>query len=870
MARAPVATKASTSSIGGAGPRAVAFGDVDRASWNCAADASAEAWLFHRHEWIVLEEAHGGTRRNLSFALLSERGAVAGIQPLYLRENGLGSWIERCVDSGLHRHTGLALVDGLDADTVTTARRTAMAEVERLAGGIRADRIQLNVQNLAPARLRGQGLDVPFWVLEFGYEPGVQFGPNGILPAPGRSTRCEDQIVTLEARSEEDLFEGLEPAARRAVRKALRASLTAHLDEGGEAVDDYQGLARLSAQRTGEAPRPPGFFAALYAALRPAGRCRILFARHGGRPVGGLVLLIDKGSVHFLAGASDPGALPMRVNDFLHWSAIQWARRQGYGQYRLGPTFPELPADWPVARVSRFKGKFGGRGVALLQGSRFLHPERYALQGAAVRGAAVVHAPASEPFVWLGTEDREGLEIVLSSHGMPRGGSALPAAGFRILLAWGAGADLPVSMQEAAAGVAYHPADRRRFRLRAPVPAYHAVLRHRTFGGDGLRPVWVDGSGRAALAWLEAADGRKLLVGLDVVNEVVRHRQGDPERVELDVRKAALGFQFERPLYLFEAQLLPGHRTQPWADRLGYLLAEAWSRATGAPLLEPLPGGVRGAVILTGDDDQAFLDKYAEQLRLIGGLPITYMLHPLTRHTSATLAALGPGVQLGLHPDALDCPDDYDRCCGEQASLIRARSGRPLRTVRNHGYLNRGYLGHLSAWESAGLDLDVNLPGLDGTALNGSFLPMPVRRPDGGWSSHYSLLTAFGDGMVFALGLRDAQAAQRVRRLARQVEGDRPGVLVFNLHPQNVRETRKLHAEAVALAGRPGWIAIGLESYLDWLQVLRGVEVQRRGQGLELTSRVPVANLVLRWPDGEGWRQQPLPPWSGRLEVAAP
>ena len=90
-----------------------------------------------------------------------------------------------------------------------------------------------------------------------------------------------------------------------------------------------------------------------------------------------LWLLIHKGAAHFLGGVSDPAYLPMRVNDFLHWSAIVWANHQGLTHYRLGPVFPELPDDWPVARVSRFKGKFGGISYSTIQGSYFRHPEKY-------------------------------------------------------------------------------------------------------------------------------------------------------------------------------------------------------------------------------------------------------------------------------------------------------------------------------------------------------------------------------------------------------------------------------------------------------------------------------------------------------------
>ncbi len=397
--------------------------------------------------------------------------------------------------------------------------------------------------------------------------------------------------------------------------------------------------------------------------------------------------------------------------------------------------------------------------------------------------------------------------------------------------------------------------------------AYHAIRPHLSFTGDKLTPVWVNEAGRATVAWHQGQDRRTLLVGLDVVEEIIRHRQGDPAQVVNSAVKSRFGFDFERPNYLFEEQLLPGYRSIPWADHLGFFLVEALSRASGVPLLEPLPGGSRGAVILTGDDDQTYLEKYGEQQGMIGGLPITYFLSTETRHTRDTLAGLASNVELGVHPDALASPESYNDTCAAEVEYVRALSGRPVRAVRNHGYLNDGYLGHLKAWEDNQLRLDLNYPGVDGTALNGSFLPSPVRRPDGTWSRHHSLLTLFGDGMVYALKMSERQAVGRIRRLAKQIAASNPGVVVFNLHPQNVAQTRGLHREVVALARRPAWGALGLEQYLDWLDTLEGLGIEALDGSYVLTSPKPVKDLVLRWPVRDGWRRTELDPWCHGMEV---
>jgi hypothetical protein len=352
------------------------------------------------------------------------------------------------------------------------------------------------------------------------------------------------------------------------------------------------------------------------------------------------------------------------------------------------------------------------------------------------------------------------------------------------------------------------------------------------------------------------------------VEEIVRYRQGDPARA--DQNRAATGEtpqQPERPHYLHEGQILPGYASTPWADRLGFLIAELCSRLTGVPLLEVLPGGANGAIILTGDDDQAFLENYDRQLRMIGGLPITYFLHHLTGHTRETIARMPGNVTYGFHPDALDNPSDYDNLCERQCEVVRQIVPGPLRVVRNHGFLHNGYLGHLKVWEKLGLEMDVNYPGTDGTALNGSFLPLRVRRRDGTWSDHYTLLTAFGDGMIQpdVTGLTEREAVRRIGSVVRQIERDCPAALVFNLHPQNVAQTRKLHDAVLALAERPGWTAVGLIEFLDWVILRDRIRLCPFGEGhWRISTPHPTGKAVLRAWDGRAWRKHRLDSWARR------
>lgn len=354
--------------------RIEAYADIPTARWDAGCDASGEAWFFHRHQWVAIEAATW-TELNASFAIVDGRG-VLGIAPLY----ALTSGAERLVHSGLHRHAGLALRDDLSPGERRAARNVYMKQVFQFADTFGAHRVQLNAHNLSPAMRGPLREEIPFFVQDFGFHAGLAFGPTGIQAAPGMATCNADQIVDL-ALAEEVLFANLEEACRRAVRKAQKSGLAAREGTQESDVRAYYALAELSARRTGESLPPYDYYRRIWQMFGGCGHCRLLFAETGEQRLAALMLFADRGAITFAAGVAAPESLPLRANDFLHWEAIRMAKREGFSHYRLGPIFPEVPPFWPIARVSRFKRKFGGRSVPIVQGSFFLDPSRYLQQG---------------------------------------------------------------------------------------------------------------------------------------------------------------------------------------------------------------------------------------------------------------------------------------------------------------------------------------------------------------------------------------------------------------------------------------------------------------------------------------------------------
>lgn len=348
----------------------IPFDEVGFEAWNQLCDGSDDAWMFHRYEWVKIEQKRF-VLENLSFAI-AENDKLTALFPLYLSDATTGAADEILLHCGIHRHTGLAIRNGVELPKRKAIQRFAMHHVLEVANEVKAERIQLNVQNLAPARL---GIELPFWVSDWKFYYGLGFGPNGIVPAPGLNTCCADQIVDLHP-DEDEIFSRFAEACRRAVRKAQKFELSATAEPIDTAISTYYDLALKSATRTGENLPKGSYFEDLAAEF--FGITDIVIVRtKDGKPAAAMLLPLYKGAASFQAGVSDPAHLDKRVNDFLHWSAIRHAKAKGAVRYRLGPIFPQVPADWPIAKVSKFKGKFGGKSVEIAQGSLFLNKEKY-------------------------------------------------------------------------------------------------------------------------------------------------------------------------------------------------------------------------------------------------------------------------------------------------------------------------------------------------------------------------------------------------------------------------------------------------------------------------------------------------------------
>jgi len=369
-------------------------------------------------------------------------------------------------------------------------------------------------------------------------------------------------------------------------------------------------------------------------------------------------------------------------------------------------------------------------------------------------------------------------------------------------------------------------ADEARARLIASAGAGKAWGHVRTlhpawvFGPDpsqALEAIVTEPGGQVVWGCLPVGRGKIFLLGTDLAADLVRFRQGDPGAALNRPTGAMWGIAGERPIYLYEKQLAGCDPHDRPADWWCWVLREALERLGGLVPLPMLPNGVSGVVVVTGDDDQAALADYEKQRQVLRDLPVTYFLHPLTKHDRASLETFSSGrsVEWGLHPDALDAPHRYSELFAEQYRWFECLVGHKPKTVRNHGFLNDGYWGHLPAWVDHAMLASSNLPGVDGCILNGSLLPARLVRGER-LTDHWSMLTVIGDGIMFALAMTPVEATACIRDVGRRInESGVPGALVLNLHPENIERTRCMH-EAVHELVANGFKPMTFSDLINW------------------------------------------------------
>ena len=171
----------------------------------------------------------------------------------------------------------------------------------------------------------------------------------------------------------DEILGRMSAARRRDIRLAERSQIDVRI--AGEAeLDIFCAMHEATALRQEFAPLSRTYLQRQWNVLHPLGWLQLFIARHEGRPIAGISVTAFADRVSFRVAGWTGEAAKFRCNVACHWSAIQWARRQGYRYYDFGD-FDRNVAETLIADPScsgdhaqspeAFKHRFGGDVVLL-------------------------------------------------------------------------------------------------------------------------------------------------------------------------------------------------------------------------------------------------------------------------------------------------------------------------------------------------------------------------------------------------------------------------------------------------------------------------------------------------------------------------
>lgn len=152
------------------------------------------------------------------------------------------------------------------------------------------------------------------------------------LEARGYSVRVDTtMMLTLEGRTEQQLFDGLTSHGKKNLKRAQKGSVTVVPSTEREIKEELPDLMReVFAPRHQPAPYPPAAAALVWDRYHADPDARLATAYCDGAPAAISITIADGRRAYFWQGASRNRFRNANPNAAVYWDAICWARERGY------------------------------------------------------------------------------------------------------------------------------------------------------------------------------------------------------------------------------------------------------------------------------------------------------------------------------------------------------------------------------------------------------------------------------------------------------------------------------------------------------------------------------------------------------------
>lgn len=158
----------------------------------------------------------------------------------------------------------------------------------------------------------------------------------------------------------EALWQGLDEASRRAIRKAQRNGIAVHIAQGKEELRAFFEMhLKMRKYKYQLLAQPYRFFENIWHHFIEAENGALMVATYQGEIIGGTMFLEWKDILYYKFNASVPAHLSHRPNDLLTWEGIKYGKAKGYTYLDFGLS------DWDQEGLVRYKRKFATEEKAI-------------------------------------------------------------------------------------------------------------------------------------------------------------------------------------------------------------------------------------------------------------------------------------------------------------------------------------------------------------------------------------------------------------------------------------------------------------------------------------------------------------------------
>ena len=313
--------------------------------WDQIVNTSPDAWFYHQYEELqLIDEVWHPLQFNF---LVQDKDRILAICPLQWHK---GSMV---IDSTVMGPAGPAFHKDIDDRERTRVMQFIAAHCKEIlqqtqSYGVKA--IRFFLPPLSQTNLNSwESMENP--LLKFGF----------------KDISTQTRIINLD-QDEENIFKGFTKGHRSAIHKAEKFPMDIYLAAGQKDIDDYYRLHVETYTRTGVPPHPKPYFDAIWRYMGTKGTSKIFMGRLNGEVIAGTNIAAFNLASLYWTGAYGKKALEIEAGKLIQWTAIRWAKENGFHWHEVGEVFPQESKSSKLGGLTTYKSGFGGDTHLFIKG----------------------------------------------------------------------------------------------------------------------------------------------------------------------------------------------------------------------------------------------------------------------------------------------------------------------------------------------------------------------------------------------------------------------------------------------------------------------------------------------------------------------